>query len=282
MGSGAGEGAIGHYGTAGSDEYSAPHTTRPAGNGGPIRRRGAARLRMPVATGMPNRGDRMRPVAIVALTIALALAIAACGESAESAETTPAPTPSPAPSPDQPSEEPTIKQYADYPPMTIDATKSYTAVMVTNLGEMKFKLLPTEAPLAVNNFVFLVREGYYDGVVFHRVIPGFMAQSGDPSGTGSGGPGYSFEIESPQRPYLRGVLAMANRMSPDTNGSQFFIVFDDLTNRLDPNFTLFGEMTEGDATLAAIEAVPVSVGPSGERSAPQQEIVITKIEVHEQ
>ncbi len=224
----------------------------------------------------------MRPVAIVALTIALALAIAACGESAESAETTPAPTPSPAPSPDQPSEEPTIKQYADYPPMTIDATKSYTAVMVTNLGEMKFKLLPTEAPLAVNNFVFLVREGYYDGVVFHRVIPGFMAQSGDPSGTGSGGPGYSFEIESPQRPYLRGVLAMANRMSPDTNGSQFFIVFDDLTNRLDPNFTLFGEMTEGDATLAAIEAVPVSVGPSGERSAPQQEIVITKIEVHEQ
>ncbi|MCY3782523.1 MAG: peptidylprolyl isomerase [Chloroflexi bacterium] len=167
--------------------------------------------------------------------------------------------------------------------MQIDSEESYTAVVTTNLGQMTFELLPAEAPLAVNNFVVLARNRYYDGVVFHRLIPRFMAQSGDPTGLGTGGPGYTFAIEPPQRPYVRGSLAMANTGRPHSNGSQFFIVFDDLTalGRLSPDYSLFGQMVEGEDTLAKIEAVPVGVAGTGERSRPQETITITSIEIHE-
>jgi cyclophilin family peptidyl-prolyl cis-trans isomerase len=138
-------------------------------------------------------------------------------------------------------------------------------------------------PLAVNNFVVLARNRYYDGVVAHRLIPGFMVQSGDPTGLGTGGPGYSFAIESPQRPYIRGSLAMANTGRPNSNGSQFFIVFDDLTalGRLSPDYSLFGQMVAGEDTLATIEAVPVGRARSGETSMPQETITITSIEIRE-
>ena len=187
----------------------------------------------------------------------------------------------------------TIKQYDAYPDLVIDTAKSYTAVMVTNLGNLTFELLPKEAPKAVNNLVFLAREGFYDGVVFHRVIPGFMGQAGDPTGLGTGGPGYSFAIETPQRPYVRGSLAMANKGSPNTNGSQFFIVFSDLTaqGRLAPSFSLFGQLTEssswignnegGNETLANIEAVPVGPNNAGELSRPLEEIRISTIKIIE-
>ena len=102
------------------------------------------------------------------------------------------------------------KTYAAYPAMDIPADEPWV-IITTSLGRMTFTLFSEEAPLAVNNFLFLANEGYFDGVTFHRLIPGFMVQGGDPSGTGTGGPGYSFEIEPPQRPYVRGGLAMGQQ-----------------------------------------------------------------------
>ncbi len=172
------------------------------------------------------------------------------------------------------------KTYAAYPAMDIPAGEPWV-IITTSLGRMTFTLFSEEAPLAVNNFLFLANEGYFDGVTFHRLIPGFMVQGGDPSGTGTGGPGYSFEIEPPQRPYVRGGLAMANKGTPNTNGSQFFIILDDLSEqgRLSPDFTLFGQIKEGHQasfdTLAKIEAVPVGTAADGESSAPQQAITIS-------
>ncbi len=172
------------------------------------------------------------------------------------------------------------KTYAAYPAMDIPAGEPWV-IITTSLGRMTFTLFSEEAPLAVNNFLFLANEGYFDGVTFHRLIPGFMVQGGDPSGTGTGGPGYSFEIEPPQRPYVRGGLAMANKGVANSNGSQFFIVLDDLSEqgRLSPDFTLFGQIKEGHQasfdTLAKIEAVPVGTAADGESSAPQQAITIS-------
>ena len=174
------------------------------------------------------------------------------------------------------------KTYTAYPAMDIPAGEPWV-IVTTSLGRMTFTLFSEEAPLAVNNFLFLANEGYFDGVTFHRLIPGFMVQGGDPSGTGTGGPGYSFEIEPPQRPYVRGGLAMANKGTPNSNGSQFFIILDDLTEqgRLSPDFTLFGQIKEGHQasfnTLAKIEAVPVSTAADGEASAPQEEITISEM-----
>jgi len=174
------------------------------------------------------------------------------------------------------------KTYTAYPAMDIPAGEPWV-IITTSLGRMTFTLFSEEAPLAVNNFLFLANEGYFDGVTFHRLIPGFMVQGGDPSGTGTGGPGYSFEIEPPQRPYVRGGLAMANKGTPNSNGSQFFIILDDLTEqgRLSPDFTLFGQIKEGHQasfnTLAKIEAVPVGTATDGESSAPQQEITISEM-----
>ena len=161
-------------------------------------------------------------------------------------------------------------------------------IIDTDMGRMKFRLLPDEAELAVNSFLFLANAGFFNGQVFHRVMPGFMAQSGDPTGTGTGGPGYKFAIEPPQRPYVRGGLAMANSGVPDSNGSQFFIILDDLTaqGRLDSDYTLFGEVAllengeQHKPTLATIEkfnAVSVVAGPGGEVSVPVEPITIRQV-----
>lgn len=138
------------------------------------------------------------------------------------------------------------KQYDTAPPMTIDMTKEYIATFkMENGGEFKAKLYADRTPITVNNFVFLAREGFYDGTTFHRVIENFMAQGGDPQGTGMGGPGYQFEDEfladlTFDRP---GLLAMANS-GPSTNGSQFFITFAP-TPHLNGRHTIFGEIIEG-------------------------------------
>ena len=199
----------------------------------------------------------------------LLIALAACGEAEPAAETS------------EPAEG-GVKQYSSHPGTVIEAGKSYTAVIKTNLGDMSFELLADESPLAVNSFVFLAREGYFDGVIFHRIIPGFMGQSGDPTGTGGGGPGYKYDIETPSGPYIRGSLAMANA-GPGTNGSQFFIVFDNLTEqgRLSPDYSLFGQMSDGEPALKALESVPVTAKPSGERSQPLEEVRIFTIEIIE-
>jgi len=141
---------------------------------------------------------------------------------------------------------------------------------------MTFTLLASEAPITTNNFVFLSTEAFYDGVPFHRIISGFMVQSGDPTGTGSGGPGYTFQDETVTRDYLRGTLAMANA-GPDTNGSQFFIVHRDTS--LPKQYTIFGILTDGFDVLDRIAETPVTSGAFGEVSKPITPALIQRIEI---
>jgi len=145
-----------------------------------------------------------------------------------------------------------MKQYENKPPMNLDSGKEYEAIIKTNKGDMKFKLFATEAPITVNNFVFLAEDGFYNDTTFHRVIEDFMAQGGDPTGTGTGGPGYKFEDEfdSDKGFNKRGILAMANA-GPDTNGSQFFITFEP-TEWLTGKHTIFGELIDGEKALSNI------------------------------
>ena len=170
------------------------------------------------------------------------------------------------------------KQYSDPPPMTIDPSQKITAVMHTSQGAITIELLPSDAPNTVNNFVFLAREGFYDGVVFHRIISGFMIQGGDPTGTGTGGPGYRFDDETVTRDYVAGTLAMANS-GPNTNGSQFFIVHQRAS--LPKNYTIFGQVSEGMDVVDKLANLPVGMGPSGERSSPVTPPTIDRIEVTE-
>lgn len=144
---------------------------------------------------------------------------------------------SPPPSPAGP------KKYTAPPKMMIDVNKKYTATIETEKGNIVLELFAKDAPKTVNNFVFLAREGFYNGTTFHRVIPGFMAQGGDPTGTGAGGPGYKFEDEISQRRHGTGVLSMANS-GPNTNGCQFFITYAPAPH-LDGKHTVFGQVTKG-------------------------------------
>ena len=140
------------------------------------------------------------------------------------------------------------KQYSSPPEMVIDPAKRYTAEIETSMGTM------IAAPITVNSFVFLARDGFYDGVIFHRVIKDFMIQGGDPTGTGSGGPGYTFEDEFNDHKVERGALAMANA-GPNTNGSQFFIVTASEAPWLDGKHTVFGQVTDGMDVVDVIGAV---------------------------
>ncbi|MBW3579470.1 MAG: peptidylprolyl isomerase [Actinomycetota bacterium] len=160
--------------------------------------------------------------------------------------------------------------------MCIDPSKRYTAEMTTSLGTLTIALDPVAAPLTVNNFVVLARYHYFDGLVFHRVIKGFMCQGGDPEGTGRGGPGYRFADELP-RPgrYEVGSVAMANA-GPDTNGSQFFIVSGPSGVGLPPSYSLFGKVVKGLDVLAAMEAVP-----TGRNDRPVEDLTIVSVTVDE-
>jgi cyclophilin family peptidyl-prolyl cis-trans isomerase len=135
------------------------------------------------------------------------------------------------------------KRYAAPPPLTIDPKKKYTATIVTAKGTIKLELLPAVAPNTVNSFVFLAREGYYDGLTFHRV-EGWVVQGGDPTGTGSGGPGYTLKAEFNATKHVTGTLAMARTSDPNSAGSQFYIVKQD-ASWLDRQYTVFGQTTEG-------------------------------------
>ena len=139
---------------------------------------------------------------------------------------------------------PAAGQYATPPAMAIDPQKSYVAVLETDKGVIRIKLLPDIAPQTVNSFVFLAREGYFDGVTFHRVLPGFVAQGGDPTGTGRGGPGYNLPDEFSDTPIDKGIVAMANTGQPNSGGSQFFITYT-RQQGLDGGYTVFGEVIEG-------------------------------------
>ncbi len=145
-----------------------------------------------------------------------------------------------------------IKRWASPPEMQIDPEKIYRTVVETNKGNIELELYPEHAPETVNNFIFLARKGFYDGVSFHRVISNFMIQSGDPTGTGRGGPGYQFEdeLEGNQLMHETGVISMANA-GPNTNGSQFFITHSPQPH-LDGNHTVFGKVIAGQDVVDAI------------------------------
>ncbi|TAK66566.1 MAG: peptidylprolyl isomerase [Dehalococcoidia bacterium] len=144
----------------------------------------------------------------------------------------------------------TIKQYLSAPPNTVDPAKRYLAVVSTERGDVQVELFPREAPLAVNNFIFLARDGFYDGVAFHRVIPGFVAQAGDPTGTGIGGPGYDLPFEPSGRPFEAGVLAVArpSEAAAPNNGSQFFFALG-RQPALDGRSTVIGRVISGIEVL---------------------------------
>ena len=166
-----------------------------------------------------------------------------------------------------------MKQYAQPHAMQIDPAKRYSATIETSAGTLTADLFASEAPNTVNNFVALARDGFYEGVIFHRVIPGFMIQGGDPTGRGTGGPGYRFNDEPVSRPYLRGTLAMANA-GPNTNGSQFFVMHADYA--LPPSYTIFGKLTAGESVVDAI-----ATAPRGSQDRPNSPVQITSITIDE-
>jgi peptidyl-prolyl cis-trans isomerase B (cyclophilin B) len=136
-----------------------------------------------------------------------------------------------------------IKSYSSPPKMQLDPNKHYTATIETEKGNLVLELFASDVPVTVNNFVFLAREGFYDNTTFHRVIANFMAQGGDPTGTGTGGPGYKFADEFTEHTHVTGALSMANA-GPDTNGSQFFICYAPQPH-LDGHHSVFGQLIEG-------------------------------------
>ena len=148
-----------------------------------------------------------------------------------------------------------------------------TATLHTNHGAIALELFDDDAPKTVENFLKLSRDGFYDGVIFHRVIPDFMIQGGDPTGTGSGGPGYQFEDEFNDNKVVRGALAMANA-GPNTNGSQFFIVTTPAASWLDGKHTVFGRVTDGMEVVDAISALETDA-----RDRPRQDVVIERVAV---
>jgi peptidylprolyl isomerase len=169
---------------------------------------------------------------------------------------------------------PKSQQFSEPPEMGIDTAKRYTATLDTTLGEIVIALDAIKAPKTVNNFVFLALHHYYDGVIFHRIINGFMCQGGDPTGTGTGGPGYRFEDELPKpREYQIGSVAMANA-GPNTNGSQFFLVSGNSGVGLPPQYSLFGQIVKGLDVLETMQNVPTARG-----DRPHDDVVINSVAI---
>ena len=179
--------------------------------------------------------------------ILVSLSAVSCRESAPEPEPTPAPKP---------------KTYSSPPPMLIDTSKQYTAIIETEKGNLVLELFAKDVPVTVNNFVFLAREGFYDGSTFHRVIPGFMAQGGDPSGTGMGDAGYRFADEFTEHKHIAGALSMANS-GPNTNSAQFFITYI-AQHGLDGKHTVFGQLVEGTDVLEKLTPRDPSQNPQFE------------------
>jgi cyclophilin family peptidyl-prolyl cis-trans isomerase len=208
--------------------------------------------------------------------IALSLITAACGQTANNGSNSNTGTQQLPAAQTPANTDNTPKQWSNPPEMTIDASKNYEAVIETAKGNIAITLFAKDAPKTVNNFVFLSNEGFYNGVIFHRVIEKFMIQTGDPTGTGRGGPGYRFEDElnAPYN-YEPGIVAMANA-GPNTNGSQFFICTVDCSH-LNSNkaYSIFGKVKEGMDTVNAIAASKLKPGTT----IPAEEISIKSVTI---
>jgi peptidyl-prolyl cis-trans isomerase B (cyclophilin B) len=167
------------------------------------------------------------------------------------------------------------KSWDSEPAMKIDPNKVYVARMETTAGPIVLELYPKQAPHHVNSFIFLAKEGFYDGVIFHRVIPGFMIQGGDPTGTGGGGPGYQLKAEFNDTKHTRGILSAARTPDPDSAGSQFFIMHGDAPS-LDNQYSAFGKVSEGMDVVDKI-----ATAPKGARDRPREPTSIKSIKIEE-
>ncbi|MDA8149308.1 MAG: peptidylprolyl isomerase [Actinomycetota bacterium] len=236
------------------------------------RQKAARRARLAAEAKARKRKQTLRRggIGVVILALIVALSVWLSGGSPKKAASTTTSTTSPfaaaqlaadrasaaAGCPSSTSAKLTKPSWPSPPPMTIDPSKHYTATVKTDVGTFVITLDPTEAPKTVNNFVFLAQHQFYNCVIFHRVIPGFMDQTGDPTGTGTGGPGYKFADELPPKAtpqYPIGSVAMANS-GPNTNGSQFFIVTGPQGESLPPSYSLFGTVTSGMSVVQKINA----------------------------
>jgi cyclophilin family peptidyl-prolyl cis-trans isomerase len=244
--------------------------------------------------------DRVRIIRWIALIALAALTLSGCGLSANNKSDSP-PTPTEAESSadaditsgcwrvadrgaaDSEGNDTTVaqQQWNKAPEMVIDPNKTYHATLETSAGNVEVEFYPKDAPKTVNNFVCLARAGYFDGTPFHRIIQGFVIQGGDPTGTGSGGPGYRFEDEPISKDYTKGTLAMANA-GPNTNGSQFFICTADLKGKLGKNYTVFGQVVDGMDVVDKLDKTPVKRSPSGENSSPVNPVTLNKVTITEQ
>jgi cyclophilin family peptidyl-prolyl cis-trans isomerase len=223
---------------------------------------------------------------VIALISGLGVVLLTGGNTKTTARPTPTPTPAPSAGgvacganvPEAAAvDKPTFKKA---PPLTIDKGKKYTATLETSCGTIELELFPKEAPLAVNSFVFLAKKHFYDGLIFHRVVPNFVIQGGDPQGTGKGGPGYSFKDElRNDLKYELGSLAMANS-GPDTNGSQFFIVAGSDGTSLPKNYTIFGKVKNGMSIVQRIDGLQTT-GPSDAEhpDQPLQTVLIESVTI---
>jgi len=168
---------------------------------------------------------------------------------------------------------PRQQKFSEPPEMGIDPSKRYTATMETSMGTLVIALDAINAPMTVNNFVFLAAHHYYDGIIFHRIINGFVCQGGDPGGTGTGGPGYRFQDEPVKQRYQLGSVAMANA-GPNTNGSQFFLISGPSGVNLPPQYNHFGQIVKGLDVLDAMQRVS-----TGRGDRPHEDVVINSVTI---
>ncbi len=172
------------------------------------------------------------------------------------------------------------QQWKKPPAMVIDTAKTYSAAIETSAGTIQVELYPKDAPIAVNSFVCLAKAGYFDDTRLHRIVKDFVIQGGDPTATGTGGPGYRFDDEPIEKEYEKGTLAMANS-GPDTNGSQFFICTADLSQRLPKAYTIFGQVTSGMDVVDVLNNTPTTDPGTGEKSTPIEPVKLVKMTITE-
>ena len=233
-------------------------------------------------TTLPSLGANNSVPPLAALdTVTGSTLVGAANSSTTTSPVTTTPVPVPGASPCAPLDGSgeRMTQFASAPPQCLDPKASYSAVITTKQGEIRIVLNARDTPIAVNAFVFLARHQFYDGLTFHRIVPGFIVQGGDPQANGSGGPGFSFADELPAvGGYPLGSVAMANS-GANTNGSQFFIVSGDLGLQLPPSFTLFGRVNKGVDAVKAIDALGKAPTPEGVEFPPNEVVTIDKIRI---